>query len=105
LVDEFKGDPNRVNRVLAERPYPLQLGGEPVLGGAESAPKKAVDDAKAVKPKKRAEGESEPAEEAEETAAAQGTEVEAAGVDDASDETAGSAGSEASETSEETVNN
>jgi hypothetical protein len=31
LVDEFKGDPNRVNRVLAERPYPLQLGGEPVL--------------------------------------------------------------------------
>jgi hypothetical protein len=31
LVDEFKGDPNHLNRVLAERPYPLQLGGEPVL--------------------------------------------------------------------------
>jgi tetratricopeptide (TPR) repeat protein len=47
LVDEFKGDPNRVNRVLAERPYPLQLGGDPVLGGAEAAtkpePKKAAE--------------------------------------------------------------
>lgn len=46
LVDEFKGDPNRVNRVLAERPYPLQLGGEPALAGPEEAapakePKKA----------------------------------------------------------------
>jgi hypothetical protein len=59
LVDEFKGDPNRVNRVLAERPYPLQLGGEPVLGGggaaseAKPAPKKAADDA-ADDPKKAA---------------------------------------------------
>jgi hypothetical protein len=103
LVDEFKGDPNRVNRVLAERPYPLQLGGEPVLGGTESSPKKATEDAKSVKPKKSAEGEIEPAEEAEETAAVQGAAVEPAveptGADDASDETAGS------EASEETVNN
>jgi hypothetical protein len=48
LVDEFKGDPNRVNRVLAERPHPLQLGGEPVVSGQEDKstkqpPKKAVD--------------------------------------------------------------
>ncbi len=40
LVDEFKGDPNRVNRVLAERPYPLQLGGEPVLRAPEEEPAK-----------------------------------------------------------------
>jgi TolA-binding protein len=38
LVDEFKGDPNRVNRVLAERPYPLQLGGEPARSTSEAAP-------------------------------------------------------------------
>jgi len=37
-VDEFKGDPNRVNRVLAERPHPLQLGGEPVMSGQEEKP-------------------------------------------------------------------
>jgi tetratricopeptide (TPR) repeat protein len=48
LVDEFKGDPNRVNRVLAERPYPLQLGGEPMLGGGpppetKPRPKKAEE--------------------------------------------------------------
>jgi len=48
LVDEFKGDPNRVNRVLAERPYPLQLGGEPARVNAEppppkDAPKKAPE--------------------------------------------------------------
>jgi hypothetical protein len=49
LVDEFKGDPNRVNRVLAERPYPLQLGGEPALTGpvpeeaAPTAPKKTSE--------------------------------------------------------------
>ncbi|HTV19297.1 MAG TPA: hypothetical protein VMG12_11515, partial [Polyangiaceae bacterium] len=59
LVDEFKGDPNRVNRVLAERPYPLQLGGEPVLGGggaateAKPAPsKKKAEDQPADDPKK-----------------------------------------------------
>lgn len=40
LVDEFKGDPNRVNRVLAERPHPLQLGGEPVVTGQEDKPGK-----------------------------------------------------------------
>ena len=49
LVDEFKGDPNRVNRVLAERPYPLQLGGEPVLTGQEAAPPK--EPKKAAEPK------------------------------------------------------
>jgi tetratricopeptide (TPR) repeat protein len=68
LVDEFKGDPNRVNRVLAERPYPLQLGGEPVLGGgagateAKPAPKKAAEEP-ADDPKKAAddgEDEAEP---------------------------------------------
>src|SRR6185503_6916706 len=42
LVDEFKGDPNRVNRVLAERPYPLQLGGEPARANAEGAPAKGA---------------------------------------------------------------
>jgi len=47
LVDEFKGDPNRVNRVLAERPQPLQLGGEPAVVGPEGdapvkEPKKAT---------------------------------------------------------------
>jgi tetratricopeptide (TPR) repeat protein len=58
LVDEFKGDPNRLNRVLAERPYPLQLGGEPFLGAAPEAkpePKKTGDEAvPARKPKKSA---------------------------------------------------
>ena len=56
LVDEFKGDPNRVNRVLAERPYPLQLGGEPVLGGPEeTAPAPAPKPVPEVKdPKKTA---------------------------------------------------
>jgi hypothetical protein len=56
LVDEFKGDPNRVNSVLAERPYPLQLGGEPVLGGgaAASEAKKAAGEP-ADDPKKAAE--------------------------------------------------
>ena len=48
LVDEFKGDPNRVNRVLAERPYPLQLGGEPARTNSDAAtpkeePKKAPE--------------------------------------------------------------
>jgi hypothetical protein len=49
--------------VLAERPYPLQLGGEPVLGGgaaaseAKPAPKKAAEEP-ADDPKKAAdEGE------------------------------------------------
>jgi hypothetical protein len=68
LVDEFKGDPNRVNRVLAERPYPLQLGGDPVLGGAEAVakpePKKAAGEpATADEPQKAAD---EPATETEE---------------------------------------
>jgi hypothetical protein len=49
LVDEFKGDPNRVNRVLAERPYPLQLGGEPARSNAEPPPPKGS-------PKKAPEG-------------------------------------------------
>jgi len=49
LVDEFKGDPNRVNRVLAERPYPLQLGGEPARTNAEAQPTKGA-------PKKAPEG-------------------------------------------------
>ncbi|MEY2933693.1 MAG: hypothetical protein RL033_4442 [Pseudomonadota bacterium] len=40
LVDEFKGEPNRVNRVLAERPHPLQLGGEPARTNPEAAPPK-----------------------------------------------------------------
>lgn len=41
LIDEFKGDPDRVNSAVAERPYPLQLGGEPyiIAGVEESAPK------------------------------------------------------------------
>jgi hypothetical protein len=47
LVDEFKGDPNRVNRVLAERPYPLQLGGEPALAGPEEAAPAAKEPKKA----------------------------------------------------------
>jgi hypothetical protein len=34
LIDEFKGDPDRVNSSLAERPYPLQLGGEPYVVAA-----------------------------------------------------------------------
>jgi hypothetical protein len=39
LIDEFKGDPDRVNSVVAERPYPLQLGGEPfVVAPVETAP-------------------------------------------------------------------
>ncbi len=59
LIDEFKGDPNRVNRVLAERPYPLQLGGEPVLslpqeGGSKKAPGGAPDDGEAADGKKTA---------------------------------------------------
>jgi hypothetical protein len=67
LVDEFKGDPNRVNRVLAERPYPLQLGGEPVLGGgagpteAKPAPKKAAEEP-ADDPKKAADDAEDEAE-------------------------------------------
>jgi len=103
LVDEFKGDPNRVNKVLAERPYPLQLGGEPVLGGAEAAPKKET---KTEKPKKSAEGEAGPDEAGEaattgaespdsegaseaEPAGAQSDASEAGGADDeAVDETA-----------------
>jgi tetratricopeptide (TPR) repeat protein len=77
LVDEFKGDPNRVNRVLAERPYPLQLGGEPMLGGAPTpetkpAPKKAQEPADAAdEPQKAAD---EPAGEPEHAAADQGDE-------------------------------
>jgi TolA-binding protein len=41
LIDEFKGDPDRLNSVVAERPYPLQLGGEPaaVSGSEPAAPK------------------------------------------------------------------
>jgi hypothetical protein len=59
LVDEFKGDPNRVNRVLAERPYPLQLGGEPMLGNGappepKAEPKKAEESADTEEPKKAA---------------------------------------------------
>jgi hypothetical protein len=59
LVDEFKGDPNRVNRVLAERPHPLQLGGEPVLTGPEApaapaAPAKPEEAPKAKGSKKTA---------------------------------------------------
>jgi tetratricopeptide (TPR) repeat protein len=46
LIDEFKGDPNRVNRILTERPYPLQLGGEPVL----NAPKPPAAEGKAAGP-------------------------------------------------------
>lgn len=38
LVDEFRGDPNRVNRILAERPQPLGLGGQPVLRAAPPVP-------------------------------------------------------------------
>lgn len=39
LIDEFKGNPDRVNSVVAERPYPLQLGGEPfVVAPVETAP-------------------------------------------------------------------
>jgi tetratricopeptide (TPR) repeat protein len=59
LVDEFKGDPNRVNRVLAERPYPLQLGGEPMLGNGappepKAEPKKAEESADTEEPKQAA---------------------------------------------------
>jgi hypothetical protein len=50
LVDEFKGDPNRVNRVLAERPYPLQLGGEPALTMPEDA---AAKEPKKAEPEKK----------------------------------------------------
>jgi hypothetical protein len=81
LVDEFKGDPNRVNRVLAERPYPLELGGEPVLGGTGAAPKqapkpepqKASDEPGADEPQKAADEPGDAAEEPEEAAA--GTDV------------------------------
>ena len=31
LIDEFKGAPNRVNSVLQEKPYPLELGGDPYI--------------------------------------------------------------------------
>jgi hypothetical protein len=55
LVDEFKGDPNRVNRVLAERPYPLQLGGEPARSNSEAAPPPKEEPKKAeAKPGKTA---------------------------------------------------
>jgi hypothetical protein len=72
LVDEFKGDPNRVNRVLAERPYPLQLGGEPVLGNGQepAAPKQ--------EPKKASE-EATPPEEPKKSAAAPSDGAEAGG--------------------------
>jgi hypothetical protein len=41
LIDEFKGDPDRVNSVVSERPYPLQLGGEPaVIAAAAPTPAK-----------------------------------------------------------------
>ncbi|HKO89506.1 MAG TPA: hypothetical protein VJU61_00045, partial [Polyangiaceae bacterium] len=60
LVDEFKGDPNRVNRVLAERPHPLQLGGEPVLStGAEPAAKEPKKAPEAKDSKKTASNESQ----------------------------------------------
>jgi TolA-binding protein len=81
LVDEFKGDPNRVNRVLAERPYPLQLGGEPMLGNGappepKAEPKKAEESAGAEEPKK-AEGEPANAPGEPQQAAADDAEVEA----------------------------
>ncbi len=31
LIDEFRGAPNRVNSTLKERPYPVQIGGEPFV--------------------------------------------------------------------------
>jgi len=62
LVDEFKGDPNRVNRVLAERPHPLQLGGEPVLS-TSSEPKEPKKAPEAKDSKKTASYESQAASE------------------------------------------
>ena len=31
LVDEFRGDPTYVNSALDERPFPLRIGGEPMV--------------------------------------------------------------------------
>ncbi len=31
LIDEFRGSPNRVNSVISERAYPLQISGEPYI--------------------------------------------------------------------------
>jgi tetratricopeptide (TPR) repeat protein len=81
LVDEFKGDPNRVNRVLAERPYPLQLGGEPMLGNGappepKAEPKKAEESEGTQEPKKAA-GEPENPAEAPQQAAVDDAEEEA----------------------------
>jgi hypothetical protein len=40
LIDEFRGSPNRVNSTLKERPYPLQIGGDPyVIAPVEKAEK------------------------------------------------------------------
>lgn len=38
LIDEFRGSPNRVNSTLKERPYPLRLGGEPMIAAPVAAP-------------------------------------------------------------------
>jgi tetratricopeptide (TPR) repeat protein len=93
LVDEFKGDPNRVNRVLAERPYPLQLGGEPVLGGgaeppAKPQPKKASEEPGAGKPKKSADAADAETSDESEVAAASAPAGDAADQDLAEAETA-----------------
>ncbi len=50
LIDEFRGSPNRVNSALKERPYPLRLGGEPmVVAPTEPAPGAKKEEAEASK--------------------------------------------------------
>ena len=45
LIDEFRGAPTRVNSTLKERPYPLQISGEPyIIAAAQKAERPAKKD-------------------------------------------------------------
>jgi len=46
LIDEFRGAPTRVNSTLKERPYPLQISGEPyIIAAAQKAERPAKKEA------------------------------------------------------------
>ncbi len=42
LIDEFRGAPTRVNSTLKERPYPLQISGEPYIIAAKQKAERPV---------------------------------------------------------------
>ena len=52
LIDEFRGSPNRVNSTLKERPYPVQIGGEPFVIVTEERKAERIKDDDDKKKKK-----------------------------------------------------